>query len=900
MTKTKASGGATLAGNATSTNTIKEKKALSALNAFLQKHRVERGCAYMYTSLTGGSFHIDYASMDTFYTLYNECLKQREWPALTEKHLDVAPVIIDLDFRQTSANRLYTREMIREFCQIIIHYILEYTKPTSTELHCYVLEKPLPRQNLKQPHIYKDGVHIVIPDIITLPHIQYAIRERFLEEYPDFFIDCFTTSPKDIYDEAVIERNNWMMYGSKKPDETHPWLVTSLYKVTWDPSAPYAPRSFANITNTVKILDPQLIKTLSIRHAADHITRTPLTNKGETLLKQINNTQDDTQSKDGYKSIASHTTMAYRATTAFDNITEIAGLLVDALNHARADNYNTWIRVGWCLHNINKDVLLPKWTEFSRKSTKYVPNECERLWTNMRDQGLGIGSLLMWVKEDNIEEYTRIYQKYLDVQITTSLSGTHTDIARVIYMMFKEQYVCASIKNNKWYEFKNHRWNEIEIGYTLRQRISEDVFKLYIDEAMKLQYQAKHTGDEFIQQRCLKNARKYLDVANKLKTAGFKDSIIKESAELFYDPEFYDKLDEYPHLLGFTNGVLDLDNYTFRDGRPDDFLSMTTGYDYALEDDPKVQDDIMHFIRSIMPNEPMETYLLCTLAYKLHGDKFLEELWFWTGIGRNGKGTLYSLLKKTLGGYAYEPDITIVTCTRKSSSSATPEIVKAKGKRLLCAAEPDDEDAQSKFKVNRLKQFRGNDIIQCRAMYKDCIEFKPQFSMIFQMNDKPELSKVDDAIARSLKIINFPYVFTANPTASNHKLINMSLKNKFEKDVSYHQQFMRILVKYHHQYISKRVVLQEPIEVTHETMEYIQSNNPVLDWINTMYEKTNDYNDKIKVDDIFSEYVMDNGPIPKKRFGEYVRMAGYASMVSNGTRVYRGLKRKEQPLLIET
>ena len=164
-----------------------------------------------------------------------------------------------------------------------------------------------------------------------------------------------------------------------------------------------------------------------------------------------------------------------------------------------------------------------------------------------------------------------------------------------------------------------------------------------------------------------------------------------------------------------------------------------------------------------MPSEEMVQYLLKTLAYMLHGTKYLEQFWFWTGRGRNVKGTLCTLLSKTLGeDYYYEPDITIVTSIKKSSSNANPELAKAKGKRLIVATEPDDGDRDTKFRVNRLKQLRGNYLIQARGLYKDCEEYRPQFGMIFQMNDIPELSKVDDAIAKSLKIVEFPYEFVAD------------------------------------------------------------------------------------------------------------------------------------------
>lgn len=97
---------------------------------------------------------------------------------------------------------------------------------------------------------------------------------------------------------------------------------------------------------------------------------------------------------------------------------------------------------------------------------------------------------------------------------------------------------------------------------------------------------------------------------------------------------------------------------------------------------------------------------------------------------------------------------------------------------------------------------------------------------------------------------------------------------------------------YHKEFISHNSPLDEPEEVTRETSEYIESNNPVLEWLSSNYEKTNKYDDKITVDEMYSDFTVVHGGIPKKRFGEYMKMAGYQSFVSNGSRVYRCVKRK--------
>jgi putative DNA primase/helicase len=401
---------------------------------------------------------------------------------------------------------------------------------------------------------------------------------------------------------------------------------------------------------------------------------------------------------------------------------------------------------------------------------------------------------------------------------------------------------------------------------------------MYIDKA-------RRSLDDTVGKRHKDLASKLMKQNNKLKMVAFKDAVLTEMGEFFYNPSFMRRLDDAPNLLCFTNGVYDLD-----------YLTKNTGYAYTDEADDGITAEIMIFLRSIMATEAMSEYLLKTLAYMLHGTKYLEQFWFWTGRGRNGKGTLCTLLSKTLGeDYYYEPDITIVTAVKKSSSNANPELAKAKGKRLLVATEPDDADRDTKFRVNRLKQLRGNDLIQARGLYKDCEEYRPQFGMIFQMNDIPELSKVDDAIAKSLKIVEFPYQFVERPQFDYQRQLDASLKMKFERDVRYHQQFMMLLLKIHKESIQGNKMLSEPEEVIQATSQYITENNPVSRWLSEAYTITNNMNDRVTSEELYRSFMEDNPEqrsVSKKKFGSYMGLLGFKSLVSNGSRYFRGIEKK--------
>ena len=78
-----------------------------------------------------------------------------------------------------------------------------------------------------------------------------------------------------------------------------------------------------------------------------------------------------------------------------------------------------------------------------------------------------------------------------------------------------------------------------------------------------------------------KKIERFLLIIKNLKTTSFIDNVMKECRGLFYDKDFMDKLDENHYLFSFKNGVLDLKTGQFRDGRPEDFISLCCGVNYV-------------------------------------------------------------------------------------------------------------------------------------------------------------------------------------------------------------------------------------------------------------------------------------------------------------------------------
>ena len=58
-----------------------------------------------------------------------------------------------------------------------------------------------------------------------------------------------------------------------------------------------------------------------------------------------------------------------------------------------------------CLKNIGGDKLFDLWNKFSERGDKYDSIEsCQKFWDGFKRDGINIGSLHHWAKNDNMDE----------------------------------------------------------------------------------------------------------------------------------------------------------------------------------------------------------------------------------------------------------------------------------------------------------------------------------------------------------------------------------------------------------------------------------------------------------------------------------------------------------------
>ena len=388
-----------------------------------------------------------------------------------------------------------------------------------------------------------------------------------------------------------------------------------------------------------------------------------------------------------------------------------------------------------------------------------------------------------------------------------------------------EQYLCSSISFKTWYEFKNQAWLKIEEGITLRAKISDKLVEKFVELGNKFLSQLSKCSDDAEKAMYnvrLKNAQK---MVNNLKSAPYKNNVMRECMEVFYDTSFQKKLDSNSWIIGFQNGIYDLKNNIFREGRPSDYISMKMGVNYnddLTDKDSRVL-EVYDFLDKVFPDKSVREYFLDTSSDVFVGGNSNKLVLLWSGEGDNAKSVTQSLLEKMLGEYAIKLPTSLITGKRTQSSAACPELARAgNGVRWAVLQEPDQKDV---INIGILKELSGNDSFFARGLYKEGGEINPMFKLVLICNEPPKLPYNDKATWNRIRVVPFEATFCSDAPDTYEEQLR---EKKFPKDPHFANKIPELTEAFAWVLINHRKKIRiriEPDKVKMATAKYRKKND---------------------------------------------------------------------------
>lgn len=737
----------------------------------------------------GGTYNIGFDDLPTFYELYYDHIfikKQHEY--LTERQIDLGPLIIDLDFRYDYSidSRQHTIEHIHDIISLYLEELKGFFMfENSNTIEIFVMEKPnVNRVSNSESPLTKDGIHLLFG--LQMDHtMQVMLRDKILCKIGNICDLPLTNSWDTVLDEGISKGGtNWQLFGSRKPKN-------EAYELTQYYSAEYKEDDSEFVIELMDLNEFDLrnnFNKLSVQY-----TGNPKFEINPSIIGEYNEQLKSKKSRKPATAAAASSNLlpgllpsASEQITTLDQITNretLENAMKQILNSLNTSEYNireiheyTQIlpakyyepgshlmnrQVAFALKHTD-DRLFLSWIMLRSKAHDFDYNTIPKLFNDWnrhfhsRKDGITKKSIIYWAKQDAYEDYIKVKQNTIDEFIDITLRDhTEFDLAMVLYHMFKDKYVCSSLINKQWYIFKNHRWEQ-DKGMSLRLAISKDMFNAYQNVLHKyLPQLASYEQNDENRKILEAKIKKISSVSVLLKKTTDKNNIIREAMELFYDPEFIKNMDANKYLMCFTNGVVDFKNKVFRDGYPQDYITKSTNIRYApslYEEDEQIKEQIKTFMQQLFPVEDLNKYMWEHLASCLIGTNMNQTFNIYCGSGSNGKSLLTDLMSHTLGEYKGTVPITLVTEKRNSIGGTSSEVMQLKGIRYAVMQEPSKE---SRINEGVMKELTGGDPIQGRALYCDSEIFEPQFKLVVCTNSLFEFSSNDDGTWRRIRKCDF-------------------------------------------------------------------------------------------------------------------------------------------------
>lgn len=216
--------------------------------------------------------------------------------------------------------------------------------------------------------------------------------------------------------------------------------------------------------------------------------------------------------------------------------------------------------------------------------------------------------------------------------------------------------------------------------------------------------------------------------------------------------------DENVFLLGFDNGVYDLMISEFRPHKYDDYITLSTGYDFKEKENIENFDGLSARLDVILKNMEPDTnelrFKMQVLASTLDGINY-SHLFFNNGEGGNCKGWSYQMNCLVLGkGYYMAPSNSLfIECGKPSSAS--PDIADMRYKRLIMFEETKTVELSVAKKMTGKCEFRG------RQLFGDPTDFILHATIVVNSNSAPEIDgKPTVAEKRRFLDSHFGTIFT--------------------------------------------------------------------------------------------------------------------------------------------
>jgi phage/plasmid-associated DNA primase len=523
------------------------------------------------------------------------------------------------------------------------------------------------------------------------------------------------------------------------------------------------------------------------------------------------------------------------------------------------DPYGTWLRIGASLKSeFEKDIALSLFKDISQLYPDYWDEKgCEEKFEKIKCDKITIGSLFYYLKQENEKGYKKLKREYKCDNIDILNSGFSTGvIADYFVSLYKDEFIYS---NEVLYYWNGIYWKPDDKGCSYLSKFIDKIFvkdltNYYITKYKEWNdYRAANEVAEAEAEMMDKLLSSFNNNINfKLRNHHYRGSYLKDILNFVCNNDM--KWNDRPTLFVFENAVVDLVTGEKITPNPDDYLTISCGYEWTPKDEAKIKvlNDILNVI---FPDQEVKLHYLEILATGLCGYQ-QEKFFVATGKGGNGKGVLNDLMMVTAGNYAYKLPSDFVCNPMKEGPN--PMVANMDGKRFVKMEEP---PPNRRIKCAVMKEITGGKNLNARKLHSNDCRVILVLTLVMECNDMLKYDEVGDAVARRSDITPFvakavsQQEYDATPEEDRMNLIiaNPDYKtNAFQQE--YKMSLFYILLDEFKKFASRKFTLSpQPKAVLDKNKAQMASSDDFYNWFDKEFIK-DDNAEAIKLKDIYISF----------------------------------------------
>lgn len=344
-----------------------------------------------------------------------------------------------------------------------------------------------------------------------------------------------------------------------------------------------------------------------------------------------------------------------------------------------------------------------------------------------------------------------VFSSIFKYETSTEIRGlSDYDNALRMIDIYKDQIIYVP-ERKKWFYYKDGYWTDNKAIGVVTERF------VAMTRTIPSEVEEPSDGDP----GSMKAYEQRLAFANSCRNESRITKGLNLTKALLNRSELEFDIDEW--LLCVKNGTLNLKERTLQPHSPTNYIMRVSPVKYDPSASAPMWDKYLDDVLGVEEGNAIRKYIQKAVGYTLTGRNNEKAFFILYGESDSGKSVFLNTIGYILGDFYKKASFSTFT-TRGQNQNVRNDLANLRGTRLVVASESNEGD---RFDESLIKDITGGEPINCRFLYGEDFNYRPDFKMWFSTNHLPTIRDDSNAMWNRVKVLPFTNVIPPDKQDKN-------------------------------------------------------------------------------------------------------------------------------------